>query len=97
MPAPTSWRWRLLSHFLSNATQNKNDPTNSLEALEKWSFWATLIIFAGIVLEAWNTIHFQKPDEPLSDTVSKLIADTLIGIGLIIEAICIIRAIFETR
>ncbi|HZK92016.1 MAG TPA: hypothetical protein VFC56_17890 [Stellaceae bacterium] len=98
MPNPMNWRWRLLSHFSSNTPQSSNnDPSAVLESLEKWSFWATVAILVGIVLEAWDTIHFAKPDDTFADIVAKLIADALIGIGLLVEAICIIRAIFETR
>lgn len=51
----------------------------------------------GISIEAWEAIHFWTPGETRFEAVSKLTADLLIGIGLAIEAICILRAIVENR
>lgn len=95
MPTPISCLWRRLIHFSSNA--KSNDPTAALESLERWSFGATIVILLGIVLEGWNTLYFWNPTETVGDILSKLIADALIGIGLLVEAICIVRAIFTTR
>jgi len=99
MPIQNTWRFRFLSGFSSKtaAPSNNHDPSASLESLERWSFWATIVIILGIVLEALDTVHFAKSDDTLGDIVLKLVADVLVGIGLLIEAVCIVRAIVETR
>jgi len=91
-----SWVSRFRNHFSSNAAAKKN-PTAALESLERWSARAAAIIFVGIALEAWETIHFQKPTESNWEIAAILIADAAVGAGLIIEIVCILRAIVETR
>lgn len=93
-----SWITRFLSHLSSKIAPIRNgNPSAALESLERWSAIATLVIFAGIALEFWATIHFQRPDETNWEVAAKLFADFCIGSGLIVEVVCILRAIVEGR
>lgn len=68
----------------------KNDPHQRLESLELWSGRATLLILLGIVIEIG--LIFWFPRNP-SETLGALAANILIGIGLIVEYVVILRAI----
>jgi hypothetical protein len=74
-----------------------SNPSAALESLERWSAIATLVILVGIVIDALVVIWFRKPDETIFEMLAKIVADVLIGIGLIIEFFCILHAIVETR
>lgn len=72
----------------------KVEAHRKLEALERWSAHATLTILAGIAIELALLIIFP-PEQPWL-IVGGVVANTLIGIGLIIEYIVILRAIVAT-
>lgn len=61
-----------------------------LESLERWSARATLAILLGIVVEIGSLFWFQH--EPIERLVG-IIANALIGIGLVVEYIAILTAI----
>lgn len=67
-----------------------NDPHQKLESLERWSARATLLILLGIVIEIGLLLWF--PHNPIEKLVA-IIADALIGIGLAVEYIVILRAV----
>jgi hypothetical protein len=73
--------------------QRKNDPHQKLEALERWSARATLVILAGIVIEIASLFWF--PHDPKERAMS-IAADVLIAAGLIVEYVVIGRAIVAT-
>ena len=70
--------------------KNDNDPNATLEALERWSGRAILLILAGIIVEIGYLWLF--PHSP-SDRAWSSTANILIGIGLAAEYIVIGRAI----
>ena len=72
----------------------RSDPHLRLEALERWSGRATLLILVGILVEVWQVIYF--PHEFI-ERITSLAANALIGIGLIIEYIVIVRAVIAGR
>jgi hypothetical protein len=67
---------------------SKNDPHQALEALERWSGRATLLIFAGILTEMALVVYFRH-----EEWLGSFVANALIGIGLIAEYIVIVRTI----
>lgn len=67
------------------------DAREKLDALELWSGRATLIILAGIVIDVG--IIWIWPHESRWETIWALTANVLIGAGLVIEYIVILRAI----
>jgi hypothetical protein len=100
--APTAKKiaclWRRLTKCSSSApTKSGRSPTTALERLEWWSWLATIVILLGIVTEAWSAIHFWDLPPSIGELAATLIADGLIGAGLLIEVICILRAIVWTR
>jgi hypothetical protein len=98
IPKRISCLFRRLTKSSSRAPiKKKSDPTAALERLEWWSWRATIIILLGIAIEGWNAIHFRAPGETGLEVFTKLAADVLVGLGLAIEAVCILRAIVETR
>lgn len=93
-----NWITRFLSHLSSKIAPIKSgNPSAALESLERWSAFATVAIFIGIAFEAWTTIHFQKSDETNLEVAAKLFADFCIGSGLLVEVVCILRTIVESR
>ena len=73
--------------------QRKSDPHQRLEALERWSARATLLILVGIVAEIVQLLWFPH------DWMERLwstIANSLIAVGLIVEYVIILRAIVAT-
>lgn len=72
-------------------------PATALERLDWWSWRATIIIFVGIAIEAWGSIHFWSRPPSIPELLTTLTADGLIGGGLLIEAVCIVRAIVWTK
>jgi hypothetical protein len=68
----------------------KNDPQQKLETLERWSARATLLILLGIVIEIGSLLWF--PHDPAERLVA-IIANALIGVGLAVEYIVILRAV----
>jgi hypothetical protein len=72
---------------------DKNDPSVRLEALEKWSARATLVILGGILLEIAALLIFRHPDISSGEIWILVSANVLIGIGLAVEYICILRTI----
>ena len=68
----------------------KKDPHQRLESLERWSGHATLLILLGIVVEIG--LLFWFPHEP-TERLGSIIANLLIGIGLAIEYVVILRAV----
>jgi ribosomal protein L29 len=69
---------------------NKNDPHQKLESLERWSARATLLILLGIVIEIGLLLWF--PHDP-AERLAAVIANALIGVGLAVEYIVILRAV----
>jgi hypothetical protein len=67
---------------------SKNDPLQTLEVLERWSGRATLLIFAGILVEMALVVYFRH-----EEWLGSFVANALIGIGLIAEYIVIARTI----
>jgi hypothetical protein len=82
-----------LNSVLGLALGGRNhNPETVLHRTELWSGHATLAILAGIILEILVTLGFV----PRSTEWAKgyaVVADILIGVGLIIEYICIRAAI----
>jgi hypothetical protein len=74
--------------------QKENDPKQILESLERWSGYATLWILAGIVVEIGALIWFPHG---FCERIVGIIANALIGVGLVAEYIVIGRAIVATR
>jgi hypothetical protein len=70
--------------------QRKKDAHQRLEELERWSARATLLIFFGIVADIATVLYV--PHEG-AEIIGSLIANGLIGVGLIIEYVVILRAI----
>jgi len=70
------------------------DAHYKLEALERWSARATLVILAGIIIDLVLLIVF--PSEHWWETIGGVSATVLIGIGLGIEYFVILRAIVAT-
>jgi hypothetical protein len=70
--------------------QRKKDAHQRLEELERWSARATLLIFFGIVVDIATVLYV--PHER-AEIAGSLIANGLIGVGLIVEYIVILRAI----
>lgn len=68
----------------------KSDTQQKLESLERWSARATLLILLGIVIEIGSLLWFHR--DP-SERLVAVIADALIGVGLVVEYIVILRAI----
>jgi hypothetical protein len=68
----------------------KIDPHQKLESLERWSARATLAILLGIFIEIGSLFWFQH--DPVERLIG-VIANALIGIGLVVEYIAILRAI----
>jgi hypothetical protein len=68
----------------------KNDPHARLGALERWSARATLFILAGIVLDMVLVFAFTQGSW---ERAGAIVANALIGIGLIVEYVVIGRAI----
>jgi hypothetical protein len=94
----TNWLFRRLTRRSSNApTSNSMPPHDALEALERWSARATLLILLGIVIDAFVTIWFSRSEDSAYEMPSRLAANALIGLGLIVEYICILSAIIQTR
>ncbi len=90
--------WRRLTRRSSSAPINNNiDPSAALESLDTWSLRATVIILAGIVIEGWAAVHFWSEPPTLAKLIWKILADLLVGGGLLVEVVCIPRAIVWTR
>jgi hypothetical protein len=70
--------------------QRKKDAHQRLEELERWSARATLLIFFGIVADMATVLYV--PHEG-AEIIGSLIGNGLIGVGLIIEYVVILRAI----
>lgn len=70
--------------------QRKKDAHQRLDELERWSARATLLIFFGIVVDIATVLYV--PHER-AEIAGSLIANGLIGVGLIVEYIVILRAI----
>lgn len=70
--------------------QRKPNPNQKLEDLERWSANATLLILFGILLEIALILYFPHDT---SEKIGSIAADALIGVGLIIEYVVILRAI----
>ncbi|HXW41572.1 MAG TPA: hypothetical protein VEK75_10235 [Xanthobacteraceae bacterium] len=70
--------------------QRKKEAHQRLEELERWSARATLLILFGIVVDIATVLYV--PHER-AEIIGALIANGLIGVGLIIEYIVILRAI----
>lgn len=68
----------------------KSDPHARLDALERWSARATLLILAGIILDI--VLIFTFP-HGLWEGAGAIAANALIGLGLIVEYVVIGRAI----
>jgi hypothetical protein len=68
----------------------KSDPQQKLETLERWSARATLLILLGIVIEIGSLLWFSHDPAEMLVAVT---ANALIGIGLVVEYIVILRAI----
>ena len=99
IPKQISCVFRRLTRLWSSAParKKKSDPTAALEMLEWWSWRATIIILLASVSKLGRPYISELQEKLASRRVSKLTADLLIGIGLAIEAICILRAIVENR
>jgi hypothetical protein len=77
---------KILQWLPGGTAMGNNDPDAKLELLERWSGWATIAIFVGIVLEAcvlWWILPWW------SERIWSTIANGLIGAGLIAEYILI--------
>jgi hypothetical protein len=70
--------------------QRKKDATQRLEELKRWSARATLLIFFGIVVDLAVVLYVPHDR---SKIIGAVIANGLIGLGLIIEYIVTLRAI----
>jgi hypothetical protein len=70
--------------------QRKNDAHQKLEALERWSAKATLLIFFGIILDIALILYFPHDT---GERIGSVAANALIGAGLIVEYVVILRAI----
>jgi hypothetical protein len=70
--------------------QRKKDANQRLEELERWSARATLLIFFGIIVDLAVVLYVPHDR---SEIIGAVIANGLIGLGLIIEYIVILRAI----
>src|SRR5258708_1040291 len=85
---------RLLRIMFANGPsilgQRKNDPHQRLEELERWSGRATLLIFFGIVVEIATLLYFPHDS---AERIVSISANALIGVGLIVEYVVILRAI----
>jgi hypothetical protein len=68
----------------------KSDPHQRLAELERWSANATLLIFFGILIEIVLLLYF--PHDP-TEKIGTVVANALIGAGLIVEYVVILRAI----
>jgi hypothetical protein len=88
---------RLIRGANGPASGGNNDPAAALNALERWSARATLVILLGIVGEAVSSFTFRRRDESWLETWLDFICDALVGVGLVIEYICILRAIVATE
>lgn len=73
--------------------QRKKDPNQRLEALELWSARATLLILLGIFVEIGLLFWFHKT---IPERIGSTVANTLIGVRLVVEYIVILRAIVAT-
>jgi hypothetical protein len=86
-----SWRFlrwisELLRSFPGGHSGHKNDPNATLDFLEIWSRRATLLILAGIIIDIILAIRFSREFWELLGAIA---ANSLIGIGLIVEYIVI--------
>lgn len=70
--------------------QRKNDPHARLEALERWSARATLLILIGILVDIALALTFTRE---FWERIGSIAANAFIGIGLIVEYIVIGRAV----
>jgi hypothetical protein len=75
---------------------NKSDARGRLRQLETWSGRATILILLGIVGDI--AIPFFFPHETISipERWSQVFANALIGVGLIVEYLCIVQTISAT-
>jgi hypothetical protein len=67
-----------------------NDPHQKLESLERWSARATLLILVGIIIEIGLILWFPHDRW---ERLGSATANALVGIGLIVEYVVILRAI----
>jgi transposase len=84
--APKRAKLRLLRAVLG---RKANNPHKAIRRFERLSADATLWIFWGIALETGAAIWFTRD---LFETLIVVVANALIGIGLIVEYIVILRA-----
>ena len=68
----------------------------ALRALERWSARATLLILVGIVGEIVSMFVFRRPETGWTEIGLAVAWDAFIGIGLVVEYICILRAVVAT-
>src|SRR5262249_22658633 len=85
-------RLRLIksANDLSASGRRKKDAHQKLADLENWSAKATLLIFFGIVFDIAIVLYF--PHE-WPERIASILANGLIGLGLIIEYFVILRVI----
>jgi hypothetical protein len=86
-PALRRARVRLLRTVLRRKTK---DPHRALQQLERGSASATLWIFLGIVVETGGVVWFVRN---WGEALIAVIGNALIGYGLILEYVLILRAI----
>jgi len=67
-----------------------------LASLEKWSAKATLLILAGIVGDIVLPFFFPHDTVSWSERWAQVACNALIGVGLAVEYVCIVRTIAAT-
>jgi hypothetical protein len=89
-------RWR---RFIARVAGSHNaaDPRAEIEVLETWSARATLLILVGILVELAALFWFAHPSMGWGEISAAAAADVLIGGGLAIEYVCIVRAVEATE